>query len=44
MINGAPMEAKPSTEGAVGTEMKDVLVRWLAKRVMSVSVPEPTAM
>ena len=27
MISGAPMEAKPSTDGAVGTEIKLVLVR-----------------
>ena len=32
-----------AAEGAVGTEIKLVMVRWLTKRTMSVIVPEPTA-
>src|SRR5512142_1127494 len=40
---GATIEVYPSTEGAVGREMNISRERWLIKRVISVTVPEPTA-
>ncbi len=40
---GAPMEVKPSTDAAVGSEMNFCAERWLRKRAISVIVPEPTA-
>src|SRR5258708_37037572 len=43
MTNGAPIDVNPSTDGAVGTEMNDLPLRWLTNRVISVNVPEPTA-
>ena len=41
---GAPIEVKPSTEAAVGSEMNSEPMRWLMTRVTSVIVPEPTPM
>ena len=43
MASEALGEVNPSTEGAVGSEMNWQRVRWLTMRVISVSVPEPTA-
>ena len=40
---GAPIEVKPSTEAAVGSEMNSEPMRWLMTRVTSVIVPDPTA-
>ena len=35
--------AGPSTDAAVGSEMKSAFERWLTNRVTSVRLPEPTA-
>ena len=41
---GAPIEVKPSTEAAVGSEMNSEPMRWLMTRATSVMVPDPTPM
>src|SRR5712691_2442814 len=40
ITSGAPIDVNPSTDGAVGTEMNDLPLRWLTNRVISVNVPE----